>query len=329
MAGGPAAPLHPSAKLVWRKVDVNGRPAVYTAAGLGLPVVFLHGLGLGYRAYGPALDRIVEMGTRVIAPALPGFGGTAALPDEELTIEAYGDWVIDFLDAIGIQEPVFLVGHSFGGGAAIACAHRHRARVRALVLVNSIGGATWKRDDEDREQDISLVERPLWDWGIHFPRDLLPLRSGTRVLPVVLKDAVPNLVRNPREMWRAAHLARRADLRPALQELRRRRLPIVVLWGTGDGVIPEASFRALCEAIGREGEIVDGSHSWLLADPDAFGEVMTNAVDVARVAWEVERSRWPAGLRWLGRRLRSRRARAGMPAVPSPPGDPSVVEEAE
>jgi hypothetical protein len=25
---------------------------------------------------------------------------------------------------------------------------------------------------------------------------------------------------------------------------------------------------------------VPGSHSWLLADPDAFGEVMTNVLDI-------------------------------------------------
>jgi len=329
MAGGSDAPPHPSARLSWHDVEVQGRPAVYATAGVGLPVVFLHGWGLGYRSYGPALDRLVEMGTRVLAPALPGFGGTAALPDPELTIEAYGDWVADFLEVIGVEERVFLVGHSFGGGAAIACAHRHRSKARALVLVNSIGGATWKHHEEDPDLHVGLAERPLWDWGLHFPRDLLPLRTGTKVLPVVLKDAVPNLVRNPREMWRAAHLARRADLRPALQELRRRRLPIVVLWGTDDGVIPQASFLALCDAIGREGEIVDGRHSWLLADPDQFGEVMTNAVEVARVAWEVERSRWPPGLRWLGRRVRARRARARKAAVPAPAGDAAAVEEDE
>ena len=26
---------------------------------------------------------------------------------------------------------------------------------------------------------------------------------------------------------------------------------------------------------------IDGSHAWLIADPDTFGEVMTNVVDIA------------------------------------------------
>ena len=133
-----------------------------------------------------------------------------------------------------------------------------------------------------------MADRPLWDWGIHFPRDLAPWPHVTRVLPVVLEDALPNLVRNPRAFWRVAGLARRADLTAELEELKRRGLPIVVLWGEQDAIVPRTSFDALCAAIGSEGELVSGNHSWLLADPDAFGEVMTNVVAVAKLAQELE-----------------------------------------
>ena len=37
-----------------------------------------------------------------------------------------------------------------------------------------------------------------------------------------------------------------------------------------------------------EGHVIDGAHSWLLADPDAFGEVITNDLAVARLAREME-----------------------------------------
>ena len=66
------------------------------------------------------------------------------------------------------------------------------------------------------------------------------------------------------------------------------------------------SFEALCAAIGSEGEVVSGNHSWLLADPDAFGEVMTNVVAVAKLAHELEDRdrvhRWRRRLLSLGRR---------------------------
>lgn len=271
--------------LPWHRARVQGRAATYARTGQGMPAVLLHGWGLGHRAYRAAIERLVDLGCEVWAPALPGFGGTTGLPAGEASIQAYADWVADFLHEVGVDEPVLLLGHSFGGGVGIAAAHRHPSKVHALVLVNSIGGATWRAATEADEERL-LADRPWWDWGLHFPRDLLPVEQGRRVLPVVLREAVPNLLRNPVAMYRAGELARTADLTPELEELKERRLPVMVLWGARDGVVPRASFEALCRAVGAEGEVVDGTHSWLLADPAAFGEVITNAVEVARLARE-------------------------------------------
>jgi hypothetical protein len=52
----------------------------------------------------------------------------------------------------------------------------------------------------------------------------------------------------------------------------------------------------MCAALGSEGEVIEGSHSWLLADPDQFGEVMTNHVEVAKLARRLESE----GGRWSG-----------------------------
>lgn len=65
-------------------------------------------------------------------------------------------------------------------------------------------------------------------------------------------------------------------------------MPITILWGTRDGIIPKESFEALCVAAGVDGTVVEGSHSWLLADPEQFGEVMTNNLEVARLARELD-----------------------------------------
>lgn len=292
---------------MWTKLEVQGRPALHGRAGEpgGLPVLFLHGWALGSHSYKRALKRLVGLGCEVLAPALPGFGGTADVPDEHFSIDGYAAWVADFLDAAGVDEPVFVVGHSFGGGVAIQFAHDHPARVRTLVLVNSVGGSAWRRNGGAVR---SMAERPLWDWGIHFPRDILPLPQITRVLPVILEDAVPNLIRNPMAVWRVAQLARTADLTEELEELKRRKLPVVVLWGEQDRIITRDSFDALCEAIGASGEVVGGNHSWLLADPDSFGEVMTNVVEVARLARAEEATRLTRAT--AGRRRARRRAGA-------------------
>ena len=96
---------------------------------------------------------------------------------------------------------------------------------------------------------------------------------------------MPNALREPRNFWHAATIARYADLTSELQELKARRLPVVVLWGSRDELVTRASFDALCESLGDPMTVtVDGSHSWLLADPERFGEVITNVISVATTA---------------------------------------------
>src|SRR2546428_10676528 len=123
--------------LVWKKTTVSGRPAVYGVAGRGLPVLFLHGWGLGQHTYKRALKRLVHLGCQVFAPALPGFGGTADPPSRPMSFVGYAAWVAKFLDPVGITEPVFAAGHSFGGGVAIKLAHDHPGRGGSLLLGHS------------------------------------------------------------------------------------------------------------------------------------------------------------------------------------------------
>ena len=259
----------------WRSIEVRGRTAAYLDVGSGPTLLFLHGWGLGYASYRTGLARLADVGVRVVAPALPGFGGTADLDPRSFSIPGYAAWVTDFLDALAIDEPVTVVGHSFGGGVGIQTAHDYPERVSKLVLVNSIGGSAWQRGSVLR----TLAERPLWDWGLHFQADLFPRRQLTRALPVMLEGFVPNVVRNPRSVWRVAGLARRADLAPELDQLRSRELPVVILWGESDSVIPPEALQALRDALGgAELVTVSGSHCWLIADPASFCEVMTNIV---------------------------------------------------
>lgn len=320
-----AEPAEPAAKrrraappVVWKRTWVDDRPAFYGLAGEGVPVVLLHGWGLGHHTYRGVMQRIAEQGARVWAPALPGFAGTHDLPSKELSLGGYGRWLDSFLRVVGVTERVVVVGHSFGGGVAIRFAHDYPERVRSLVLVNSIGGSSWRRG----QTLMSIAERPLWDWGLHFPGDIFPIRQATRVIPVILQDAVPNMMRNPRSLVRVASLARRADLRAELEELKFRGTPVTVLWGNRDGIIPKESFEAMCVAVGAQGRVIDGSHSWLLADPDAFGEVITNDLEVAKVARELEAAQPPRRRLFGGRRAKPRELASltGEPPATPPEG---------
>jgi pimeloyl-ACP methyl ester carboxylesterase len=293
------------ATLRFRRLRVDGRAAAYLEAdGGGKLVVFLHGWGLSHHAYRDAVRRLASTGVRVLAPAMPGFGGTAALPSDRRDLPAYAEWVGAFLDALNVRVPVLLVGHSFGGAVATLTAHRFPERVGALVLVNAVGGGTWTRDDGDVRL---MAERPLWDWGVHLTADVRHPRRLARVLPVVVGEALPNLLLSPSSFVRAARLARRADVTDELNDLRRRGLPVVIVWSPRDQIVTEASIDALRDALGDAPTIsVPGGHSWLISDPEHFGQVMTNVVAVA------ERAHWlePGRARRWWRRLRARRAAA-------------------
>jgi len=271
----------PPDHLAWQHVEVHGGRINYGVAGAGLPVLFVHGWALGQHAYKRALKRLVNLGCRVYAPALPGFGGSTRLPGDDFNIEGYAKRLDGFLDAVGVDEPAFVVGHSFGGSVATKLAHDYPHRVGYLVLINSVGGGAWLQAGNKVR---SMAERPLWDWAVKFPWDTFRGGGLVSTTRAIVEDAVPNVIHDPCTLWRVGMLARRADLREDLADLRTWNIPVLVLWGEGDAIIPKASFDALCAAVGSTGTLVPGRHSWLLADPDHFGEVMANTVTVAQAA---------------------------------------------
>ena len=232
----------------------------------------------------------------MLAPDLPGFGATAGLPADQMSFAGYATWVSHLMRAIDVARPLPVVGHSFGGGVATMAAHDHPALVSGLVLANPVGGGAWRSPAEGRPRH--MAERPLWDWGIHFPRDLLPVPMGARVLPRVLGEVIPNVMRNPRAVVGVANLARTADLSEELGALRRRGLPVQVMWSERDHVVTRDCFEATCRALQVEGQVVTGSHSWPFAYPGRFGRTVAAALE-ANAALAASRARpW--------RRLRAR-----------------------
>lgn len=260
----------PGADLEWHPIEVQDRRASYGVGGEGPPVLFLHGWALGNHAYKRAVRRLTDRGCRVYAPAMPGFARSADLPNGSMSITGYAAWVDDFMASAGIDEPALVIGHSFGGGVAIKLAHDFPERVRYLVLLNSVGGGT----------GVHFGARPPWDWALGFAREFLPLPKGVELLQAMRRDLVTNMMTNPLALVRAGDLARTADLTLELAELRARKLPVLALTSESDSVIPRDAFDALCAAVGTEGRFISGRHSWLLADPGAFGEVMRNLVEV-------------------------------------------------
>src|SRR6187549_2447673 len=209
-----ASPDH----LTTKSVVVDGRRVVYATGGRGLPVLFLHGWGLDHRAYQRSLRRLTARGCRVIAPSLPGFGGTAALPTKQRTLAGYADWVADFVSAIGVTDPMVVLGHSMGGGVATKFAHDHGDMARYLVVLNSVGDPSAIVGNLlNRAFDVRALVDPMVQLA-------LPNSAGStaRLVPRVF---VENIMRDPVAMLGAARLAMSADLGDEMSALAARGLP--------------------------------------------------------------------------------------------------------
>lgn len=237
----------------------------------GPTVVLVHGWGLAHASYRATAESLGRQGFRVIVPDLPGFGRSSELPFYRISFESFAEAVRTFLaqceDVDG--EPVHLVGHSFGGAVAAEVARTAPDLVRSVTLVCSAGGVTWSRDELTERL---LTERPVWDWGVNLIHEF-PVRFPNAALGL-LRDLSHNLVWHLPNLGLVANLIRRGDLTTSLTELRDLGIPAAVVWAEQDQVITRASFDDLCTALGCEGTIVPGNHSWPLADPAAFGQTV-------------------------------------------------------
>jgi pimeloyl-ACP methyl ester carboxylesterase len=77
----------------------------------------------------------------IAAIDMPGFGKSrrARSNPESLSLDRLADQAILTADALGWSDPVFLFGHSHGGGVAQAAAARYPDRVAGLVLIGTLG----------------------------------------------------------------------------------------------------------------------------------------------------------------------------------------------
>lgn len=103
--------------------------------------MLLHGQG-GFAAHWVRVIPHLVRSHRVVAPDLPGLGGSQALTGR-LDASAVVAWLDDLISQT-CAEPPILVGISLGGAVAARFAVHHGDRVRRVVLVNSGGlGCAW------------------------------------------------------------------------------------------------------------------------------------------------------------------------------------------
>ena len=106
----------------------------------GLPVVLVHSMA-GSSAHWARQLQHLRTSRRAIALDLRGHGSSEPPQDGEYSVRSMASDVHSVADALHLPRFV-LVGHSLGGGVALAYAGAHPERVAGLLLLDPVGDST-------------------------------------------------------------------------------------------------------------------------------------------------------------------------------------------
>ena len=115
---------------------LHGRPLTYVLAGSGPVLLLIHGIAGSLENWQAVIEPLAR-GNTVVAPDLPGHGGSAP-GGGDYSLGALAAALRDLLVALG-HERATLVGHSLGGGVAMQFAYQFPELTERLVLVSSGG----------------------------------------------------------------------------------------------------------------------------------------------------------------------------------------------
>ncbi len=180
------------------KVLANGVQFNVQQLGSGRPVVFIHGLVMDNLSswYFSVANRVAKE-ARAILYDLRGHG-MSERPASGYRLDDQIEDLRAMLDAIEVDEPVAIVGNSFGGLLAIAFAVAHPERVDRLILVDAhVSGAGWgdamaSTLELEGEAADQMIADTFKDWlGRHSERKRNRLARNARELvyeTTMLKD---------------------------------------------------------------------------------------------------------------------------------------------
>jgi pimeloyl-ACP methyl ester carboxylesterase len=169
-------------------VDVGGHSLHINCSGRGSPTVVMDAGSGGFSAQWVRVQQQVSGTTRVCAYDRAGMGWSEMGPDPRDAKQITGE-LHALLGKAGIEGPLVLVGHSFGGLYMQTYAARYPDEVAGAALVDSSTGADQfsqrpeTRDSREPQKQKNAVVPGLVRLGVSLPARLGVVRLFSKLDP--------------------------------------------------------------------------------------------------------------------------------------------------
>ena len=223
----------------------SGLSLHYETYGHGKPVVLIHGLGVNSFTWRHLIAPLSQH-HRVITLDLKGYGMSPKPDDDMYSLYDQSRLVSQFIIEHDLRN-VTLVGHSYGGGVALASAvylsRAHPGRLERLVLIDSIA---YK---QSLPMFVRLLATPiLGPLLVHLVPETRQIRSimeltyyDDRLIENESVELYAQSLRSPGAKNALLSTARQilpSDIEEFAQMYRELRVPTLILWGKEDEIIP-------------------------------------------------------------------------------------------
>jgi pimeloyl-ACP methyl ester carboxylesterase len=277
-----AARLIEGLPLAHRRIEVAGVSTSLLEGGEGPPLVLIHGQGGSAEIMAPLVPMTVDR-YRVVVADLPGLG-RSEIRSGTLDAGRVTGWLGELI-AKTCDQPPSLLGASLGGSVALRFAVARGQELSRLVLVDSGSLGPFRPPPSllfallrlARKPDRAALER-LQRLIFHDP-DRVRAAAGERLR--ALEDYQLDRARQPSVSASNRTLLRQVGTKQVPDEqLRRIEVPIAMIWGRHDRVMP---FRYAERASAEYGwplyPIDDAGHVPFVEQPTAFRAALRTALE--------------------------------------------------
>jgi pimeloyl-ACP methyl ester carboxylesterase len=270
-----------------RFAEARGSRIRYLVAGVGEPLLLVHGLG-GAASNWLALAPVLLPGRRVLVPELPGHGGSEPLP-AAANLNAYADRLGLVAEREGFSE-AGVVGHSLGGAIVLRLAIRRPDLVGRLVLAGAAGISSGSRRSRYALTVTGFVKpgRRIAPYRRLVARSAL-LRTivfgrwGAADPQALPGEVVEGFLAGPArhtDTFSAAKALMVDDPRPDLDRVR---CPVLVLWGARDNQLTVVDAFDYARRLGAPLRLIaDCGHLLIGERPDACADAIESFLASSR-----------------------------------------------